>query len=104
MGEKFQSMAEHMHWISSVPLGITIATIGLIGNSLSVLIWYRILKKRIDAHPSTSIFLIALGIADFCYLLLFILTQSLPAAGTGLKSFGLFFSYKKALPPELLHT
>ena len=82
MGEKFQSMAEHMHWISSVPLGITIATIGLIGNSLSVLIWYRILKKRIDSHSSTSIFLIALGIADFCYLLLFILTQSLPAAGT----------------------
>ena len=75
-------MAEHMHWISSVPLGITIATIGLIGNSLSVLIWYRILKKRVDSHSSTSIFLIALGIADFCYLLLFILTQSLPAAGT----------------------
>ena len=55
MSRTFQSVAEQMHWISSVPLGITIGTIGLVGNSLSVVIWYRILKKKVDSHSSTRL-------------------------------------------------
>lgn len=69
-----------MHWISSVPLGVTISMIGLLGNAVSVYIWYRILKKKIDSGSSTSIYLIALGIIDFLLLLFFLLTNSLPSA------------------------
>ena len=68
-----------MHWVSSVPMGVTISMIGLLGNAISVYVWYRILKKKIDSCSSTSIYLIVLGIVDCCLLLFFLLTNSLPS-------------------------
>ena len=85
-----------MHWVSSVPLGVTISIIGLLGNVASVYIWYRILKKKIDSSSSTSIYLIALGIVDCCLLLFFMLTNSLPSGTPSIAqnyAFAAFYSY-----------
>lgn len=85
-----------MHWISSVPLGVTISLIGLLGNAISVYIWYRILKKKIDSGSSTSLYLIALGITDCFLLFLFLLTNSLPSGTPEILhsyAYAAFYSY-----------
>lgn len=85
-----------MHWVSSVPLGVTISVIGVLGNAISVYIWLRILKKKIDSSSSTSIYLIALGIVDCCLLLFFLLTNSIPSGTTAVAHnyvYAVFYSY-----------
>ena len=85
-----------MHWVSSVPLGATISVIGVLGNAISVWVWYRILKKKIDSSSATSIYLIALGIIDCCLLVFFLLTNSLPSGTPTVVhnyAFAVFYSY-----------
>ena len=85
-----------MHWVSSVPLGITISILGLVGNALSVYVWFRLLKKRIDSSSSTSIYLIALGTVDCLLLFFFILTNAMPSAIPSITTnyaYAVFYSY-----------
>lgn len=75
-----------LHWIGSVPVGITISIFGLIGNALSIIIWRRVLKKNFGRNRSTAIYLIALAIADASLLFFFLMDDSLPSLFPYLKS------------------
>ena len=64
---------KQLHWICSVPIGLTVSIIGLIGNFVSCLVWNRIVKSKLRGNQSTGIYLIVLGIVDSGFLLFFIL-------------------------------
>ena len=88
--------ANHLHWIFSVPVGITICIIGLIGNAISVCAWYRIMKSKRTGGLATSIYLIALGIVDSGLLFFFLLVDTIPGNNPSVKntySYAAFFSY-----------
>ena len=53
--------AEKLRWICTVPLGTTIAALGLLGNMLSIYVWHRLVKGKCRGNPSTGIYLIVLG-------------------------------------------
>ena len=55
---------QHMHWIGSVPLGATIAVLGILGNFLSIVVWNRLIKGKLKDNRSTGVHLIALAICD----------------------------------------
>ena len=85
-----------MHWISSVPLGLSVCLSGIFGNGLSVYIWQRILKKNIERISSTTIYLITLGVVDALLLFFFILTNSIPSGIPEVinsYAYAAFFSY-----------
>ena len=91
-----QASAAVMHWISSVPLGLSICLSGIFGNGLSVYIWQRILKKNIERISSTTIYLITLGVVDTLLLFFFILTNSIPSGipeVVNSYAYAAFFSY-----------
>ena len=56
--------AQHLHWIGSVPLGSTIATFGLLGNIISIIVWRRLIKDKLKNNQSTGIYLIVLAMCD----------------------------------------
>jgi len=88
--------ATHLHWIFSVPVGITICLIGLIGNVISICAWYRIMKTKRSGGTATGIYLITLGIVDSGLLFFFLITDSLPANSKTVKnnySYASFYSY-----------
>ena len=91
-----QVHAALLHWVSNVPLGLFICITGIIGNAISIGIWYRLLKRKIDSSPSTSICLICLGFVDCCVLLLFILVETVPAVSPSVLqsyAYSVFYSY-----------
>ena len=92
----FQVDPARLHWICSVPLGIIFSVLGLIGNTLSVLVWKQILKKKISSNSSTSIYLIALAIVDSGLLVFFLFSDTLHVNSPEIKktySYAAFFSY-----------
>ena len=91
-----QADADHLHWIFSVPVGITLCLIGLIGNAISICAWYRITKTKRGNGKATGIYLITLGIVSSGLLFFFLITDSLPASSKALKNnyaYASFFSY-----------
>jgi len=68
-----------VHWISSVPVGVSICLLGIIGNSISILVWARV-RKKIRESNSTIKYFISMGVIDSGLLIMFILTDSIPAA------------------------
>ena len=64
---------KQLHWICSVPIGLTVSIIGLIGNFVSCLVWNRTVRSKLRGNQSTGIYLVALGIVDSGFLMFFIL-------------------------------
>lgn len=88
--------AARLHWIFSVPVGIVICMIGLIGNIISICIWRKIMKSKRTGNTATTIYLITLGIVDSGLLVFFLITDTIPANHPALKktfSYSAFFSY-----------
>nr|QBS47877.1 neuropeptide-like GPCR [Tripedalia cystophora] len=70
--------AVKLHWIFSVPIGITISIFGLLGNLLSAIVWSRVLRSNYGGNKSTALYLVTLAVADSGLLLFFLFTDSLP--------------------------
>ena len=77
--------ADTLHWISSVPVGITIAIIGLFGNAISIRIWYQLCQSRLRRNQSTAHYFIWLAVCDMALLLFFLLHDSIPNLFPGIK-------------------
>ncbi|XP_057295293.1 FMRFamide receptor-like [Hydractinia symbiolongicarpus] len=69
--------SKRLHWLCSVPFGITLVAIGLIGNIICFFVWNRILKWRLRGNHSTAIYFIALSVCDSAVLLFFLLTDTI---------------------------
>ena len=79
-----------------MPLGITLCIMGLIGNVISVIVWSKMIGKKLSSTSSTSMFLIALAIADSGLLVFFLLTVSVQSISPSLKhqyDFNTFYAY-----------
>ena len=100
MGAEFRhssDLAQTLHWYSSVPIGIVLSLIGLVGNIISIIIWTRITKST-DSRKTrnTGTYLIVLAVADSLLLVFFLLQDSLKAMIPDVvKSyeFAIFYSY-----------
>lgn len=66
-----------LHWICSVPIGAPLATLGLIGNIISIFIWNRISKTKTRGNQSTALYFIALSACDGGLLLSFLFMDTL---------------------------
>lgn len=69
--------SERLHWLGSVPIGGTVAIIGLIGNIISFCVWNRILKWKLRGNHSTAIYFISLSVCDGAVLVFFLLTDTI---------------------------
>ncbi|XP_002160368.1 G-protein coupled receptor daf-37 isoform X1 [Hydra vulgaris] len=78
--------ASDLHWFFSVPVGITITVLGLLGNTVSIFVWKKLINLKLRQNQSTGIYLIALGICDSGLLVFFLLFDSLPTAFPFLKN------------------
>ena len=79
-----------------MPLGIILCVLGLTGNTISVIVWMKMIRKKLTSTSSTSIFLIALAIVDSGLLLFFFLTTSIKSISPALShqcSFNMFFAH-----------
>lgn len=88
--------AARLHWIFSVPVGIAICLIGIIGNLISICVWHRIMKSKRGSNNATSIYLIVLGLVDTGLLFFFLITDTIPTNVPSVKatfSFAAFYSY-----------
>ncbi|KAL3836027.1 hypothetical protein ACJMK2_021480 [Sinanodonta woodiana] len=84
-------IAQRMHWVTSVIVGTLFVAIGLVGNSLSIMVW-----NRKSLRSSTGIYLIAQAVADIGVLVFFFITDSIVMMDPTIKipySYGVFFSY-----------
>ncbi|KAK3585780.1 hypothetical protein CHS0354_010552 [Potamilus streckersoni] len=89
--DEMLTIAQKMHWVTSVVVGTIFVVIGLVGNTLSILIW-----NRKSLRSSTGIYLIAQAIADIGVLVFFFVTDSIVMMEPSIKmpySYGVFFSY-----------
>jgi len=77
--------SQGMHKIFSAYVGLTLCVIGLLGNTISILVWRRINKKRHDSGKSAGMFLIALAVADSGLLIFFAMTESFQSIATKAK-------------------
>lgn len=87
---------DKLRWIFSVPFGITISLIGIIGNLISICVWRRIMKSKRHGAIATTIYLIVLGIVDTALLFFFLLTNTIPGNNPDVKetfSYAAFYSY-----------
>ena len=82
--------AETLHWLCSVPVGITIASIGILGNTVSIRIWYQLCQSKLRRNKSTAHYFIWLAVCDMVLLLFFLLQDSLPNLFPGIKT-GYYF-------------
>jgi len=73
---------EYLHDITSGEIGLTIATIGLLGNMFSTIIWSRISNRprngKGDQTPACAAYFLAMAIIDSGLLVSFIAGDSLP--------------------------
>ena len=85
-----------LRWIFSVPFGITISLIGIIGNLISIFVWRRIMKSKRHGATATTIYLIVLGIVDTALLFFFLLTNTISGDNPDVEetfSYAAFYSY-----------
>lgn len=87
----FMATAKKMHFITSSYFGTIFVIIGLVGNTLSILVWRR--KKM---QSSTGTYLIGQAIADAGLLIFFFITDSIrmmsPSVDTSY-AYGVFFAF-----------
>jgi 7 transmembrane receptor (rhodopsin family). len=78
--------AEYLHWLCSVPIGATLAIIGLIGNIISIIIWFRLNRSKSRRNKSTALYFMTLAFCDSSLLVFFLLHDSLPSTVTSIKA------------------
>ena len=78
--------AAYLHWLCSVPIGATLAILGLIGNIISIIIWFRLNRSKSRRNRSTALYFIILAFCDSSLLMFFLLHDSLPSAVTSIKT------------------
>ncbi len=86
----------NLDWITSVILGITLCIIGIIGNTISICVWRRFMRKKIGSTQSSSVYFIALAVVDTGLLVFFFLTNSLKDIGDTVQhtyAYNWFYSY-----------
>ena len=86
----------YLQWVCNVPLGITLCIFGLIGNIISVIVWTKIIQKQPNRTCSTSVFLIALAIADSGLLLCFLFTTAIKTSLPSISysyNYNMFYAY-----------
>ena len=84
-------IATHMHWVSSVIVGLVCIVVGIFGNTISMIIW-----RRKSCRSSTGNYLFAQAIADSGLLVLFLLTDTIVMMAPSIKTiyaYGVFYSY-----------
>jgi len=73
---------ENLHKITSGEIGLTIATVGLLGNIFSIIIWSRISNRprngKGDQTPACAAYFLAMAVIDSGLLVSFIAGDSLP--------------------------
>merc|ERR1712002_833985 len=72
--------AKLVHWVSSVPVGLILCFSGICLNVISIIVWLRIRSKMINSN-STITYFICMGAIDSGLLVMFILTDTIPATG-----------------------
>merc|ERR1711872_480871 len=75
---QLQKAAELVHWVNSVPLGLTICALGILGNSVSMLVWVRIHRKLRELN-TTILYFVIMAVIDSGLLWMFIFKDSIPA-------------------------
>jgi len=70
--------AELIHWIFSVPIGMLLCILGILGNLVSVVVWFRV-QARVGKSNTTIRYFIAMGFIDSLLLVMFLLKDSIPA-------------------------
>ena len=88
--------AAYLHWLCSVPIGFTLSILGLIGNIISTIIWFRLNRSKSRRNKSTAMYFITMGFCDSSLLMFFLLHDSLPSAVTSIKAtfgFALLYSW-----------
>merc|ERR1711872_24465 len=75
---QLQKTAELVHWVNSVPLGLTICALGILGNSVSMLVWVRIHRKLRELN-TTILYFVIMAVIDSGLLWMFIFKDSIPA-------------------------
>ena len=86
-------MAQHLHWIGSVPLGATIASFGLLGNIISIIVWKRLVETKLKDNQSTGIYLITLAVCDSGLLVFFLMSDTLKANNPSLENNYIYASF-----------
>lgn len=86
-------LAAKLHKIASVPLGATIATFGLIGNIISIIVWNRLIKSKLKDNQSTGLYFIALAFCDGGLLVFFLLSDTLKSNNPSLSHNYIFASF-----------
>ena len=81
---------EYLHQITSGEIGLTIATIGLLGNMFSTIIWSRISNRprngKGDQTPACAAYFLAMAVIDSGLLVVFNAGDSLPVFTPVLKN------------------
>ena len=88
--------AEILHWVCSVPVGITLAITGLFGNVVSIKIWFQLCQSKLRRNKSTAFYFIWLAVSDIALLTFFLLYDSFPTALPAIKTsyyFGVLWSW-----------
>lgn len=93
-------MTEQVHWFCKVPLGITLCTLGIVGNLVSVFVWRKVIKtsyaQNCNGNPSTAKYLTLLGLVDGGVLLSLLVIDSIPEVYPSVKDsyvYGVLFSW-----------
>ena len=93
----FHCSIDNLNWVTSVPIGIPLCILGIIGNTISIAVWLRFIRKKIGTSPSSAIYFVALGVVDNGLLVFFLLTDALPKAiGSKMSDsygYGWFYAY-----------
>jgi len=85
-----------LHWLCSVPIGITLVLLGVTGNIISIIVWFRLNRSKSRRNKSTALYFIVLAFCDISLLVFFFLHDSLPSAVRSIKttfSFAILYSW-----------
>ncbi len=89
--DEMVNVARVMHWYSSVVVGSVFVVIGLIGNTLSIIVW-----NRKPLRCSTGTYLVCQALSHIIALLFFFFTDTVVMLEPEVKKhyfYGVFYSY-----------
>lgn len=93
---KMDESVKNFNWVVSVPIGLTICAIGIVGNLISIRVWNGLSRQLRTISSSASMYLITLSVCDLGFLIFYILAESLPNAAIEVKSnysYAAFYSW-----------
>eukprot|EP00092_Neocalanus_flemingeri_P056866 GFUD01067463.1.p1 GENE.GFUD01067463.1~~GFUD01067463.1.p1 ORF type:complete len:336 (-),score=33.94 GFUD01067463.1:130-1137(-) len=72
----YEEKTHYANWVTSVPVGLTFATLGLMGNALSLIVWDRVARKTEVSNSNITSFKL-LGVVNSCFLVSYLLADTL---------------------------